>query len=89
MDFSYAEAFKKPVPEAYERLLLDCMRGNATLFARKDSVEQAWAWVTPILESLDTGKGGPLHGYETGSAGPEAGAALLARDGRRWKELKG
>ncbi len=84
MDFGYASSFQKPVPEAYERLLLDCMRGNATLFARKDSVEQAWAYVTPILEALDSGAGGPLHPYEPGSAGPGAAAALLARDGRRW-----
>ncbi|QRN96048.1 glucose-6-phosphate dehydrogenase [Archangium violaceum] len=89
MDFDYAKSFNKPVPEAYERLMLDCMRGNTTLFARQDSVEQAWAWVTPIIESLDSGKGGPMHTYEQGSAGPDAGAALLARDGRRWTELKG
>ncbi|MFY0525938.1 glucose-6-phosphate dehydrogenase [Archangium gephyra] len=89
MDFDYANSFHKPVPEAYERLMLDCMRGNTTLFARQDSVEQAWAWVTPILESLDSGKGGALHTYEPGSAGPDAAAALLGRDGRRWMELKG
>ena len=89
MDFDYANSFHKPVPEAYERLMLDCMRGNTTLFARQDSVEQAWAWVTPILESLDSGKGGALHPYEPGSAGPDAAAALLSRDGRRWTELKG
>ncbi len=87
MDFEYADTFQKPVPEAYERLLLDCMRGNTTLFARKDSVEQAWAYVTPILEALDSGAGGALHTYETGSRGPDAGAALLARDGRRWRPL--
>jgi glucose-6-phosphate 1-dehydrogenase len=87
MDFSYAGAFKKPVPEAYERLLLDCMRGNATLFARKDSVEQAWAWVTPILEALESGKGGALHPYAQGSAGPAEADALIARDGRSWTRL--
>jgi glucose-6-phosphate 1-dehydrogenase len=88
MDFTYKEAFAKPVPEAYERLLLDCMRGNATLFARKDSVEQAWAYVTPILRALDSGAGGHIHEYDSGSAGPDAAAALLARDGRRWTVLK-
>lgn len=88
MDFGYAETFQKPVPEAYERLLLDAMRGNATLFARQDSVEQAWAYVTPILEALESGEGGPLHTYEPGSVGPQAAAALLAKDGRRWKALK-
>jgi glucose-6-phosphate 1-dehydrogenase len=76
------------VPEAYERLLLDCMRGNTTLFARKDSVEQAWAFVTPILELLSSGAGGPLHTYEPGSQGPDAASALLAKDGRRWRPLK-
>ncbi|HYO59851.1 glucose-6-phosphate dehydrogenase [Archangium sp.] len=89
MDFDYANSFHKPVPEAYERLMLDCMRGNTTLFARQDSVEQAWSWVTPIIESLESGRGGELHTYEPGSAGPDAAVALLSRDGRRWKELKG
>ena len=88
MDFTYREAFSKPVPEAYERLLLDCMRGNATLFARKDSVEQAWAYVTPILRALESGEGGKMHEYAPGSTGPEEAAALLARDGRRWTVLK-
>jgi len=88
MDFDYSKSFQKPVPEAYERLMLDCMRGNTTLFARQDSVEQAWAWVTPIIEALDSGKGGEMHTYEPGSAGPDAATALMARDGRRWTVLK-
>jgi glucose-6-phosphate 1-dehydrogenase len=88
MDFDYNESFQKPVPEAYERLLLDCMRGNTTLFARKDSVEQAWEFVTPILELLASGSGGPLHAYEPGSRGPDAASGLLAQDGRRWRPLK-
>jgi len=87
MDFNYAESFQKPVPEAYERLLLDCMRGNATLFARQDSVEQAWSYVTPILQALESGEGGQVHTYKPGTAGPEAAAALVARDGRRWTSL--
>ena len=88
MDFDYAESFDKPVPEAYERLMLDCMRGNPTLFARQDSVEQAWAWVTPIIEALEAGKGGAMHTYAPGSVGPDAARDLLSRDGRRWMELK-
>jgi glucose-6-phosphate 1-dehydrogenase len=86
MDFDYNAAFKKPAPEAYERLLLDCMRGNATLFARRDSVEQAWAYITPILEALDSGEV-PLYEYAPGTAGPKEAVALLGQDGRRWADL--
>ena len=88
VNFNYSESFQKPVPEAYERLILDCMRGNPTLFARKDSVEQAWAWVTPIIQTLEAGKGGPMHTYPKQSTGPEAARDIMARDGRRWTELK-
>ncbi|RKH53696.1 glucose-6-phosphate dehydrogenase [Corallococcus sp. AB049A] len=87
MDMDYAESFKKPVPEAYERLLLDCMRGNATLFARQDSVEQAWGYITPILKALETDEGGPVHTYARGSKGPDAADALPAKNGRRWSTL--
>ncbi|MHA7628041.1 glucose-6-phosphate dehydrogenase [Corallococcus sp. M7] len=87
MDMDYAESFKKPVPEAYERLLLDCMRGNATLFARQDSVEQAWGYITPILKALETDEGGTVHTYAKGSKGPDAADALPAKNGRRWSTL--
>jgi glucose-6-phosphate 1-dehydrogenase len=87
MDFGYAGTFNRPVPEAYERLLLDCMRGDATLFARADSVEQAWTFISPIIDALDVDTS-PLHTYAPGSAGPPAAAALLARDGRRWTVLR-
>lgn len=87
MDFDYAQSFQRPVPEAYERLLLDCMRGTTTLFAREDSVEQTWAFVTPILQALASGAGGPLHTYAPGSNGPPEGSALLAKDGRGWRVL--
>ncbi len=89
MDFDYAKSFDKPVPEAYERLMLDCMRGNPTLFARQDSVEQAWAWVTPIIDALDSSQGGTMHTYAPNTEGPDAARDLMARDGRRWMELKG
>jgi glucose-6-phosphate 1-dehydrogenase len=86
MDFDYAEAFKQQAPEAYERLYLDCMRGNATLFARRDSVEEAWAYITPINQALEAAEV-PLRSYAPGSAGPSEAAALVARDGRRWTDL--
>ncbi len=87
MDFNYATAFQKQPQEAYERLLLDCMRGNATLFSRRDQVEEAWKFVTPILEAWDSSDGGPVASYEPGSHGPPEADALVRRDGRRWTKL--
>jgi glucose-6-phosphate 1-dehydrogenase len=88
MEFGYASAFQKQPQEAYERLLLDCMRGNATLFARRDGVEEAWKFITPVLEAWDTEDGGPIALYEPGSAGPKEADDLVRRDGRRWTSLK-
>jgi len=85
MNMTYADAFGKPIAEAYERLLLDCMRGDTTLFTRRDGVEQAWRFVTPILEEWDADKTA-IPQYEPGSAGPAEADALLTRDGRRWKK---
>jgi len=87
MDFNYSGAFQKQPQEAYERLLLDCMRGNATLFARRDEVEQAWKLVTPVLEALEKVPQGPVT-YEPGGPGPEEAKDLLRRDGRRWTPIK-
>ncbi|HEX7897982.1 MAG TPA: glucose-6-phosphate dehydrogenase, partial [Planctomycetota bacterium] len=68
--------------EAYEKLLLDAMRGDATLFARRDADEQAWAVVDPILSSKDE----PAI-YERGAAGPKEADDFIKRDGRRWRPL--
>jgi glucose-6-phosphate 1-dehydrogenase len=84
MDFAYARSFRDKGPEAYERLFLDCMRGDASLFARRDGVEKAWEVLAPVLEAWD---GGAPERYAPGSAGPAAADALLARDGRRWRSL--
>ena len=88
MDFSYAGAFHREPGEAYEKLILDAMRGDATLFARRDGDEQAWSLVTPVLQDWDARKDEPAP-YEPRSAGPSAGDALLRRDGRRWHPLNG
>ena len=85
MDFTYARSFSRKPQEAYERLFLDCMRGDPSLFARRDGVERAWEFITPILEAWDAGDG--LSTYEPGSSGPEQADELLARDGRRWRPL--
>ena len=80
---SYADTFHKPISEAYERLLLDCMRGDAMLFMRRDGVEQSWRFVTPILEEWDVDDR-PIPQYEPGSMGPPEADDLIARDGRNW-----
>jgi len=87
MDMKYLEAFGGDPPEAYERLLLDAMRGDPTLFARRDAVEASWTWITPILEHFETHPPADFPNYEPGSWGPECGAQLLARDSRGWRSL--
>jgi len=87
MDFHYGTSFGKPSPEAYERLLLDAMSGDATLFARRDEVEQAWAFIDPIEEAWQSQKDKGLYQYASGSWGPDEADELLARDGRAWRRL--
>ncbi len=77
LDFLYSEVFGKDAPEAYERLLLDWMRGDATLFARKDEVELSWRFVEPLLAD----PGSALRSYARGSEGPAAARDLLLRPG--------
>jgi len=88
MDFHYGTSFGKASPEAYERLLLDAMSGDATLFARRDEVEEAWAFIDPIEEAWRAKDNQPgLFEYPAGSWGPEEADELLARDGRAWRRL--
>jgi len=85
MDFTYSEVFGEDPPEAYERLLLDCMLGDPTLFVRSDDMEVSWALITPLLETWRAqGEAGRIDPYPPGSWGPAAADALLARDGRQW-----
>jgi glucose-6-phosphate 1-dehydrogenase len=85
LDIRFADAFKVRYPDAYERLLMDVVRGNATLFMRRDEVEAAWRWVEPVLEAWGQGDEPPKP-YLAGSWGPTAAIALIARDGRAWFE---
>ena len=87
MDMKYTEAFGGEPPEAYERLLLDAMRGDATLFSRRDAVEASWAWITPLLEYIDKNPPRDFPNYEPGSWGPERARELMRRDRRAWSEL--
>ena len=86
MDFSYAEAFGKSSANGYERLLLDAILGDATLFAHRDGVEATWALFTPILEAWAKQKQ-DFPNYAAGSWGPEDSNKLLEKDGRAWREL--
>lgn len=85
LDMSFAEAFGVQQPDAYERLLLDVVRGNQTLFMRRDEVEAAWRWADPILAAWTASNESPRP-YTAGSWGPSAAVALIERDGRTWHE---
>ncbi len=85
LDISFEKTFGLRYPDAYERLLMDTVRGNATLFMRRDEVEAAWAWVEPILEAWSARADQPRP-YAAGSWGPTGAIALIERDGRTWHE---
>ena len=85
MDFRYGASFGSNTPEAYERLLLDAMRGEATLFTRRDEVEEQWAYINHVFAAWAREGNTPPPLYGAGSWGPEQAEDLLARDGRRWR----
>jgi glucose-6-phosphate 1-dehydrogenase len=85
LDIRFEKTFGKRFPDAYERLLMDTVRGNPTLFMRHDEVEAAWSWVAPILEAWSSRPDYPRP-YPAGSWGPTAAIALIERDGRTWHE---
>jgi glucose-6-phosphate 1-dehydrogenase len=90
LDMSFAEALGADgadIPDAYERLIMDVIRGNQTLFMRGDEVEAAWAWTDPIIAAWEAAGDRPRL-YDAGSSGPEDALMLLHRDGRRWRELR-
>ncbi len=85
LDMNFAEAFQIYAPEAYERLLTDVIRGNATLFMRRDEVEAAWRWIDPIRDAWNHEHLEPRF-YLAGTWGPASATALVERDGRSWYE---
>jgi glucose-6-phosphate 1-dehydrogenase len=90
LDMTFADALgedAEDVPDAYERLIMDVIRGNQTLFMRGDEVEAAWGWADPIIEGWEA-RGDHPQGYDPGSSGPEDALMLMHRDGRRWREIK-
>ncbi len=82
MDFLYGSSFLAEVPEAYETLILDAIRGDGTLFTRQDGVERAWELCDPLIEQWEVGT---PQVYEAGSWGPDLAHNLINRDGRRWR----
>jgi len=86
MNFNYVDAFGGESPEAYERLLLDAMTGDTTLFTRSDEVETSWSLINPIIEGWKT-LGSPIHEYVGGSWGPDASHEFIGASGRSWRRL--
>ena len=90
LDMSFATALgaeAAEAPDAYERLIMDVIRGNQTLFMRGDEVEAAWAWTDPVIAGWEA-RGDRPRGYDPGSSGPEDALMLMHRDGRRWREIR-
>jgi len=90
MDFRYAGSFGAcSIPDAYERLLLDALLGDASLFTRSDGIEREWRFIDPIIKAWESSFAPPLQYYKKGSWGPKAADELLERDGRKWFALCG
>ncbi|MGB5598095.1 glucose-6-phosphate dehydrogenase [Thiothrix litoralis] len=89
LDMAFAEGQNEDwrMPDAYERLLMDVVRGNQTLFMRGDEVEAAWQWIDPIIEAWQL-SGRKPDGYDPGTSGPISAIEMMARDGRRWREIE-
>ncbi|HTY59642.1 MAG TPA: glucose-6-phosphate dehydrogenase, partial [Bacteroidota bacterium] len=86
MEFHYRDSFgHNAIPEAYERLLLDALQGDASLFTRADEIELAWRFIDGVRGGWESGDGPPLESYGEGTWGPRGGDALLAREGRWWR----
>lgn len=85
MDFHYSDLADNDVPESYERLLLDCMRGDATLYAHGDSVESTWEFVEPILKAWENDPAIPIFGYPAGTWGPEVTDDLIDPPSVSWR----
>ncbi|MCC7321917.1 MAG: glucose-6-phosphate dehydrogenase [Rubellimicrobium sp.] len=91
LDLTFAEALGdqgEPAADAYERLIMDVIRGDQTLFMRGDEVEAAWAWTDPVIAGREE-RGDRPQPYDQGSAGPDDALMLMHRDGRRWRDIKG
>jgi glucose-6-phosphate 1-dehydrogenase len=90
MNFAYSETFgDDAIPEAYERLLMDALNGDASLFVRSDGVEASWKIIDPVLQGWQTDAAPPLVSYARGSWGPAEADALLAKENHHWRQSCG
>jgi glucose-6-phosphate 1-dehydrogenase len=87
MEFRYGTSFGAEPPEAYERLILDCMLGDNTLFTRGDEVEASWRWIDRIEQAFASTPPKDFPNYASGTWGPDAADKLIERDGRAWRRL--
>jgi len=87
LNFDYAKSFEMKTRPAYERLLLDCLKGDLTLFARSDEVEAMWEVVDPIMRRWESLPAKDFPNYEAGSAGPKASADLMKAGERAWRSI--
>ncbi len=85
MDFAYGATFGAEDASPYERLILDCMKGDQTLFDRADGVEGAWALMDPLLSVWSSDHSIKFPDYDSGTWGPKEAEELVRRDGRRWR----
>ena len=87
MDFRYSSYFGSTPPEAYERLICDCMSGDSTLFARADEVLASWRLFSPILEHWKNSNPSTFPNYPAGTWGPDVADQLIEKSGRKWRLL--
>jgi len=85
MDFHFRDSFNISLPDSYERLLLDALAGDASLFTRSDEIEACWRLIDPVIAGWEQGQPGRLITYPNGSWGPAGAEALLGREGRKWR----
>jgi glucose-6-phosphate 1-dehydrogenase len=85
MDFHYRDSFSGVIPDAYERLILEALRGDASLFTRSDGIEAAWRLIDSIADGWEKKNIPEMALYRRGSWGPSEAHALLGRDGRQWR----
>jgi glucose-6-phosphate 1-dehydrogenase len=89
LSFDYKEAYReKALPEAYERLLLDAIQGDASLFMRSDEIERAWQLMDPLIAVTERPDAPPPEEYAVGSQGPACADALLAAEGKAWQPIR-